>query len=190
MTSDDLSNRKQYLNSRNTLLTLLSWGVVPIINENDTVAVEEIKLGDNDNLAAMITLLMDAGLLINLTDIDGLYTTADGQTTRDAKMFFDSAGKMDRLLGFRKFGRGAPRAITPRLGDHFTPFAQALVPSRDEAAGWQRERRNTASRSGSTIRSFTRMVLPANSGSSKTRILPPIITGYLWSLRQVKVGFW
>ena len=74
LTSEDLSNRKRYLNARNTLNTLLSWKVVPIVNENDTVWVEEIKLGDNDNLAAMITLLMDADVLINLTDIDGLYT--------------------------------------------------------------------------------------------------------------------
>jgi glutamate 5-kinase len=75
LTSEDLSNRKRYLNARNTIYTLLSWKVVPIINENDTVWVEEIKLGDNDNLAAMITLLMDADMLINLTDIDGLYTS-------------------------------------------------------------------------------------------------------------------
>jgi glutamate 5-kinase len=74
LTSDDLSNRKRYLNARNTLFTLLTWQVVPIINENDTVMVEEIKFGDNDHLAAMITLLMDADVLINLTDIDGLYT--------------------------------------------------------------------------------------------------------------------
>lgn len=73
LTSDDLVNRKRYLNARNTLCTLLSWQVIPIINENDTVAVEEIKFGDNDNLSAMITLLMDADILINLTDIDGLY---------------------------------------------------------------------------------------------------------------------
>jgi glutamate 5-kinase len=74
LTGEDLNNRKRYLNARNTLNTLLEWKVVPIINENDTVMVEEIKLGDNDNLAAMITLLMDADFLINLTDIDGLYT--------------------------------------------------------------------------------------------------------------------
>ncbi|MBU4344752.1 MAG: glutamate 5-kinase, partial [Proteobacteria bacterium] len=53
LTSEDLSNRKRYLNARNTLSTLLSWQFVPIINENDTVAVEEIRFGDNDNLAAM-----------------------------------------------------------------------------------------------------------------------------------------
>ncbi len=85
LTSDDLCNRKRYLNARNTLYTLLSWQVVPIINENDTVAVEEIKFGDNDNLSAMITILMEADILINLTDIDGLYTK-DPRINPDAKL--------------------------------------------------------------------------------------------------------
>jgi glutamate 5-kinase len=80
LTGDDLTHRKRYLNARNTFLELLSWQVVPIVNENDTVAVESIKFGDNDNLSAMIALLMDADLLINLTDIDGLYT-------RDPRVF-------------------------------------------------------------------------------------------------------
>lgn len=88
LTSDGLSSRKRYLNARNTLYTLLSWGVVPIINENDTVSVEEIKFGDNDNLSAMITLLMDAHILINLTDIDGLYTK-DPRTYPDAELIPD-----------------------------------------------------------------------------------------------------
>ena len=74
LTGDDLNNRRRYLNARNTLCMLLSWKVVPIINENDTVMIDEIQFGDNDNLAAMITLLMDADILVNLTDIDGLYT--------------------------------------------------------------------------------------------------------------------
>lgn len=73
LTREDLSHRRRYLNARNTLNQLLAWNIIPIINENDTVVFEEIKLGDNDNLAAMITLLMDADILINLTDIDGLY---------------------------------------------------------------------------------------------------------------------
>ena len=85
LTSEDLTNRKRYLNARNTLYTLLSWQVVPIINENDTIMVEEIKVGDNDNLAAMITLLMDADVLINLTDIDGLFTK-DPRTEPDAEI--------------------------------------------------------------------------------------------------------
>jgi glutamate 5-kinase len=85
LTSEDLSNRKRYLNARNTMVTLLAWQVVPIINENDTVSVEEIKFGDNDNLAAMITLLMDADMLINLTDIEGLFDK-DPRIHQDAKL--------------------------------------------------------------------------------------------------------
>ena len=85
LTSDDLSNRQRYLNARNTLNALLNWNVVPIINENDTVAVEEIQFGDNDNLAAMITLQMDADILINLTDINGLYDK-DPRSNSDARL--------------------------------------------------------------------------------------------------------
>lgn len=85
LTSDDLNHRERYLNARNTIHTLLSWKVVPIINENDTVGVEEIKFGDNDNLSAMITLLMDAQVLVNLTDIEGLYTK-DPRTFKDAEL--------------------------------------------------------------------------------------------------------
>ncbi|MBL7179109.1 MAG: glutamate 5-kinase [Pseudomonadota bacterium] len=85
LTGDDLNNRQRYLNARNTLYTLLSWQVVPIINENDTVMIEEIQFGDNDNLAAMITLLMDADILVNLTDIDGLYTK-DPRTFPEAEL--------------------------------------------------------------------------------------------------------
>jgi glutamate 5-kinase len=73
LTHDDLSARARFLNARNTLLTLLQWHVVPIINENDTVATDELKFGDNDNLAALICNLAGADLLILLTDIDGLY---------------------------------------------------------------------------------------------------------------------
>jgi glutamate 5-kinase len=73
LTSEDLANRYRYLNARNTLETLLSWGITPIINENDTVVVEEIKFGDNDQLSALISGLVGADLVINLTDTDGLY---------------------------------------------------------------------------------------------------------------------
>ncbi|WP_300666992.1 glutamate 5-kinase [Desulfoluna sp.] len=84
LTRNDLSHRGRYLNARNTLNTLLSWGVVPIINENDTVVTDEIRFGDNDNLSAMIALLLDADLLINLTDIDGLYD-GDPRTNPEAR---------------------------------------------------------------------------------------------------------
>ncbi len=73
LTHDDLESRPRFLNARNTLFTLLSWQVVPIINENDTVATDELKFGDNDNLAALICNLVGADLLVLLTDIDGLF---------------------------------------------------------------------------------------------------------------------
>jgi glutamate 5-kinase len=85
LTSDDLTGRKRYLNARNTMNTLLEWQVVPIINENDTIMVEEIKLGDNDNLAAMIALQLDVDIFINLTDIDGLYDK-DPRVNGDARL--------------------------------------------------------------------------------------------------------
>ena len=80
LTAQDVGDRGRYLNARNTLLALLDFGVLPIVNENDTVAVDEIKVGDNDNLAALVAHLIDADLLILLTDVDGLYT---GDPRRD-----------------------------------------------------------------------------------------------------------
>lgn len=85
LTRDDLSNRLRFLNARATLDVLLSGGIIPIINENDTVAVEEIKFGDNDNLSALVTSLVEAHLLLILTDIDGYYT-ADPRSTPDARL--------------------------------------------------------------------------------------------------------
>jgi glutamate 5-kinase len=73
LTHDALSIRKRFLNARKTLFTLLEIGVIPIVNENDTIAVEEIVFGDNDKLAALVTNLVEADLLVLLTDIDGLY---------------------------------------------------------------------------------------------------------------------
>jgi len=73
LTMSDLTDRKRFLNIRNTLSTLIEWGVIAVINENDSVAVDEIKFGDNDHLAAVITNIIDAHLLINLTSTEGLY---------------------------------------------------------------------------------------------------------------------
>ncbi len=75
LTAGDFDNRGRYLNVRNTILTLFEWGVVPIINENDTVSVAEIRFGDNDHLAAMVTNLLQAPLLVLLTVVEGLYAT-------------------------------------------------------------------------------------------------------------------
>ncbi|MHB8482672.1 MAG: glutamate 5-kinase [Nitrospiria bacterium] len=79
LTGEDLADRKRFLNSRNTFFTLFDHQVIPIVNENDTVSVDEIKFGDNDHLAALVTNLIDAQLLIILTDVDGLFTADPGK---------------------------------------------------------------------------------------------------------------
>jgi glutamate 5-kinase len=83
LTRADLADRRRYLNSRNTLNALLDHGAIPVINENDTVATEEIRVGDNDNLSALVANLLDADLLLLLTDQVGLYT-ADPRSDPDA----------------------------------------------------------------------------------------------------------
>ncbi|HEX9883651.1 MAG TPA: glutamate 5-kinase [Desulfobaccales bacterium] len=110
LTHDDLEARTRFLNARNTLFTLLQWQVVPIINENDTVATDELKFGDNDNLAALICNLVGADLLILLTDTDGLYDQ-DPREHPDAKLLplvesFDPA--LEKAAGPRAgpLGRG------------------------------------------------------------------------------------
>jgi len=74
LTHDDLAERDRYLNIRNTVFTLLDWGILPVINENDTVSVKELRFGDNDTLGAMLTSLVEADTFICLTDVAGLYT--------------------------------------------------------------------------------------------------------------------
>src|SRR5258707_7191970 len=75
LTAGDFDNRARYLNVRNTILTLFEYSALPIINENDTVSVAEIKFGDNDHLAAMVTNLLRPPLIVLLTNVDGLYTS-------------------------------------------------------------------------------------------------------------------
>jgi len=85
LTFFDMSARTHYLNARQTLTTLLEWGVLPVINENDTTATDEISFGDNDFLAAQVAVLIAADELVLLTDIDGLYT-ADPRLHPDARV--------------------------------------------------------------------------------------------------------
>src|SRR5262249_31822657 len=84
LTAGDFDSRARYLNARNTIMTLFEWGVLPIINENDTVSVAEIRFGDNDHLAAMVTNLLQAPLLVLLSVVDGLFT-ADPTADPDAR---------------------------------------------------------------------------------------------------------
>ena len=108
LTAGDFDNRARYLNARHTILTLFEYGCLPIINENDTVSVAEIKFGDNDQLAAMVANLLQAPLLILLTNVDGLYT-GDPRSNPDARLvatvphidraITDMAGSTKSVLG-------------------------------------------------------------------------------------------
>ena len=106
LTRDAIADRERYLNARNCINTLLNEGVVPIVNENDTVAIDEIKIGDNDNLAALTASLIGADLLVLLTDVDGFYMNNEEgvpylvsdikEITREVK---DAAGHPSTQLG-------------------------------------------------------------------------------------------
>ncbi len=85
LTQDDVANRRRFLNARNTLATLLRHHIIPIVNENDSVVVEEIKVGDNDTLSGLVATLVDADLLIMMSDVDGLYT-ADPNRDPNARL--------------------------------------------------------------------------------------------------------
>ncbi len=87
ITGDDSADRNRYLNARNTISTLLTNGVIPVVNENDTIAIEEIKIGDNDRLAARVAQIAVADLLILLSDIDGLYDK-NPKTHQEAKFIY------------------------------------------------------------------------------------------------------
>jgi glutamate 5-kinase len=87
LTHSDLADRKRYLNVRNTLLTLFQFGIIPIINENDTVSTEELKFSDNDNLGALVANLIEADMFICLTDVDALYDS-NPFTNPDAKPIY------------------------------------------------------------------------------------------------------
>jgi len=88
LTHDDISNRRRYLNAKHTITSLLEVGVLPIINENDSAAVHELKFGDNDALSAMVTSVCDADLLLILSDVEGLYD-ADPHKKSNAKLIAD-----------------------------------------------------------------------------------------------------
>src|SRR5690606_23097696 len=125
LTHDDLSDRKRYLNARSTIRTLLQMGVVPIINENDTVVTDEIRFGDNDTLGALVANLMEADALVILTDQLGMFSKdprhhADAELVHEAYaadpsldvMVGGSAGSLGRggMLTKLRAGRLAARS--------------------------------------------------------------------------------
>jgi glutamate 5-kinase len=130
LTHEDLADRKRYLNARSTLRTLLDLGVIPVINENDTVATDEIRFGDNDTLAALVTNLIEADALVILTDQPGLYTKdprrhADAELVREARAgdahlekmaggvgsHIGSGGMLTKVLAARRAARSGAATI-------------------------------------------------------------------------------
>lgn len=106
LTHEDVANRDRYLNARGTLNTLLELGVVPVVNENDTVATEEIRLGDNDTLGALTANLIEAQLLVIMTDQEGLFD-ADPRNNPDAKLISEADLSDARLAGMAGDSKGA-----------------------------------------------------------------------------------
>ncbi|KFI21282.1 glutamate 5-kinase [Nitrosococcus oceani] len=106
LTHEDLANRSRYLNARSTLRTLLRLGVVPIVNENDTVATEEIRFGDNDTLSALVANLVEAELLVILTDQAGLFD-ADPRHYPNANFISEAAANKTELDGMADSRAGA-----------------------------------------------------------------------------------
>ena len=113
LTHADIANRARYLNARGTLLRLLSLGVVPIVNENDSVATDEIRFGDNDTLGALVTSLLGAELLVLLTDQDGLHEQ-DPREHPEAPLVVEALASEPRLVAMAgsagKLGRGGMRS--------------------------------------------------------------------------------
>ena len=114
LTHDDLTDRRRYLNARSTLRALLDLGVIPVINENDTVANDELRFGDNDTLAALVANLLEASLLVLLTDQKGLYS-ADPRHHAHAELISESRVNdpmLDRIAGGSGSGLGLGGMVT------------------------------------------------------------------------------
>ncbi len=106
LTHEDLVNRQRYLNARSTLRTLLDFGVLPVVNENDTVATDEIRFGDNDTLGALVANLIEADLLIILTDQQGLFDSNPDDNPH-ARLIQKADANDEMLLGFAGTSKGA-----------------------------------------------------------------------------------
>lgn len=173
LTHDDLSDRQRYLNARSTLLTLLKLGVVPVINENDAVATEEIRFGDNDTLAALVANLVEADLLIILTDQQGLFT-ADPGLNPDAKLISRISVNDDRLdimAGDSRSGLGR--------GGMCTKVRAARLASRSGAA--------TVIAAGAVDNVITTVIAGVDLGTHLLPDIEPLVARKRWLAGQLQV---
>jgi glutamate 5-kinase len=173
LTHEDLSDRQRYLNARSTLLTLLDFGVVPVINENDTVATEEIRFGDNDTLAALVANLVEAELLIILTDQQGLYT-GDPGVYPDAQLISEISindERLDKMAGDSRSGLGR--------GGMQTKVRAARLASRSGAA--------TVIAAGAADNVITEVISGANLGTYFLADIEPLAARKRWLAGQLQV---
>jgi len=173
LTHDDLSDRQRYLNARSTLLTLLGVGVVPVINENDTVATEEIRFGDNDTLAALVANLVEAELLVILTDQQGLFT-GDPGLYPDATLISEISvndGRLDKMAGDSRSGLGR--------GGMSTKVRAARLASRSGAA--------TVVAAGAVVDVIVAVIAGANLGTYFLPDIEPLVARKRWLAGQLQV---
>lgn len=173
LTHDDLSSRQRYLNARSTLLTLLKFGVVPVINENDAVATEEIRFGDNDTLAALVANLVEADLLIILTDQQGLFT-GDPSLHPDAMLISEISvndAQLDAMAGDSRSGLGR--------GGMCTKVRAARLAARSGAA--------TVIASGAVENIITTVISGAELGTYLLPDIEPLAARKRWLAGQLQV---
>ncbi len=173
LTHDDLSDRQRYLNARSTLLTLLGVGVVPVINENDTVATEEIRFGDNDTLAALVANLVEAELLVILTDQQGLFT-GDPGLFPDATLISEISVndvRLDKMAGDSRSGLGR--------GGMSTKVRAARLASRSGAA--------TVVAAGAVADVIVAVIAGANLGTYFLPDIEPLVARKRWLAGQLQV---
>ena len=173
LTHDDLSSRQRYLNARSTLLTLLKFGVVPVINENDAVATEEIRFGDNDTLAALVANLVEAELLIILTDQQGLYTS-DPSVNSGAQLVTElpaDDASLDEMAGESRSGLGR--------GGMYTKVRAARLASRSGTA--------TVIAAGMAGSVITEVVAGALVGTFLVPGVEPLVARKRWLAGQLQV---
>ena len=173
LTHDDLSDRQRYLNARSTLLTLLDFGVIPVINENDTVATEEIRFGDNDTLAALVANLVEAELLIILTDQQGLFT-GDPTVYPEATLVSEIRANdptLDQMAGASRSGLGR--------GGMFTKVRAARLASRSGTA--------TVIAPGAAERVISRVMDGKNIGTYFVPDLEPLLARKRWLAGQLQI---
>lgn len=173
LTHDDLSNRQRYLNARSTLLTLLELGVIPVINENDTVATDEIRFGDNDTLGALVANLTDADLLIILTDQNGLYES-DPTVNPGAKLVKQARindPSLSEMVGESRSGLGR--------GGMITKLRAARLASRSGAA--------TVIAAGREASVIERVISGADIGTFLVPDVSPLLARKRWLAGQLKL---